>query len=115
MKRKQIHIRANDLEYEKLKSLAKEKKMTITDYIFENCLRENSPSVKFEIISEITRMQMSNFKIGININQIAKRVNSNKNLSKSDFDNFIEEEKKLKSLISEQNEMVKRLFKKLGK
>lgn len=116
MKKKQIHIRTNDSEYEKLKFLAKEKKMTITDYILENCLKENSPTVKFKIISEITKMQMSNFKIGNNINQIAKRVNSNKHsLSRTDFDNFIEVERKYKGILLQQNEMIKNLFKILKK
>lgn len=111
MKGKRIEIRISKVEKDILKALAKEKNMTMTDYVLESCLKENSTTVKSEIGYQIMKMQMSNFKIGNNINQIAKRVNSNKNLSKSDFEEFQKTNEQFRNLISEQNRTIKKLLK----
>lgn len=111
MKKKEIHIRTTEFEKNKLKILAKEKKMTMTQYILECCLKEHSKFVKSEIATDVYKMQMRNFKVETNMNQIAKRVNSNKNLSKTDFDNFQKTSEEFRNLISEQNKTIKKLLK----
>ena len=111
MKNKGIYIKVTNSERENIKSLAKGNKMSLSEYILHNALGNKSPTQKKNIAIEINKMQMRNFKVENNINQIAKRVNSNKNLSKSDLEKFEIQHNLYKELIIEQNNIINKIIK----
>jgi len=106
MKKLRIYIRVTEDEKTQIKRIAQSKKMTTSSYILDNCLGEKSPEVKRKINLELNNLSSSNYKVHNNINQLAKRVNSNQNLSKSDFEKFEYLFKIYTEEISEQNKKI---------
>ena len=80
-----VQIWLNDIEYEKLKEDAEKENITISEHIRKlivGARLKEKPDYKFyEVMKELT-------KIGINLNQIAKKVNS---LNLIDKDKYLQE------------------------
>lgn len=111
MKTERIRIRVTEDQKTKIKSLSEENHMSLSAYILYKSLGKNSPQIIREINREINNVRARNFKVENNINQIAKRMNSNKNLSKTDFEDFKNLYKTYQKEISEQNRIIKKLKK----
>lgn len=99
MKRdKQIKFRATESEYEKIKSIAQDRGLTLTKYLVDVALQNELPKppekviVTKEVLKEVyitapksdPNLVYEVSKIGTNLNQIARRVNQN------GFDNTLE-------------------------
>ena len=80
-----VQIWLNDIEYEKLKKDAEKENITISEHIRKlivGARLKEKPDYKFyEVMKELT-------KIGINLNQIAKKANS---LNVLDKDKYLQE------------------------
>ena len=77
----EFHIRLSDMEYDKLEEMSLKSKMTKSDVIrnliIEKEIKEK-PGIEFyEVMKELS-------KIGVNLNQIAKKANKN-NLIDEDY------------------------------
>lgn len=70
MKDKQIHIRLTKDDYDNIKQRSQKANLTITDYIMKSALNKEIVVITHyhEVFNEIR-------KIGINVNQIAKKCN----------------------------------------
>ena len=95
----------------KIKSLAEENNMSLSGYILHNSLGKDSPKIIREITFNIRKMRLRNFKVENNINQLAKRVNSNDNLSKTDIEEFKSLFRWYENTISDQTKIIKKLIK----
>ena len=75
----EFHIRLSDIEYDKLEEMSLKSKMTKSDVIrnliIEKEIKEK-PGIEFyEVMKELS-------KIGVNLNQIARRANQNNSIDK---------------------------------
>jgi uncharacterized protein (DUF1778 family) len=111
MKKYRIEIRVTKKEKELILNKAKTKNQSMSTYILNNCLGEKSPEIKRKINVELNNLMSSNRKVENNINQLAKRVNSNRNLSKSDYHNFEILFKKYTEHIVEKKKNIKQIKK----
>jgi len=75
----EFHIRLSDIEYDKLEEMSLKSKMTKSDVIRNLILEEEikeKPGIEFyEVMKELS-------KIGVNLNQIARRANQNNSIDK---------------------------------
>ena len=75
----EFHIRLSDIEYDKLEEMSLKSKMTKSDVIRSLILEEEikeKPGIEFyEVMKELS-------KIGVNLNQIARRANQNNSIDK---------------------------------
>ena len=114
MKKKRIEIRVSEFEKSKLKSLAGENDKTVSEYILDCSLGKYSTKSRTKIALEIKKLEIKNLRIGNNINQLSKRVNSNQNLSRSDFEKFEQSKKEHIKSVSEQTKRLMKLYKLLS-
>ena len=75
----EFHIRFNDIEYDKLEEMSLKSKMTKSDVIrnliLEKEIKEKPGYEFYEVMKELS-------KIGVNLNQIARRANQNNSIDK---------------------------------
>lgn len=73
-----IHIRMNDTEYELLQERANAVNMSIAEFI-RNALDNQQVTIKYELVADVPEIKklIGEFgKIGSNLNQIARHLNS---------------------------------------
>ena len=94
----EFHLRLNDIENEKLEYLAVQSKLSKSDIIrkliLENEIKEKPDKEFYKVMNELS-------KIGINLNQIATKVNSTNEFDIEYYKEQVNEIKKFTSLIKE--------------
>ena len=94
----EYHLRLNDIENDKLEELAMQSKLSKSDIIrkliLENEIKEKPDKEFYKVMNELS-------KIGINLNQIATKVNSTNEFDIEYYKEQVNEIKKFTSLIKE--------------
>ena len=94
----EYHLRLNDIENDKLEELAMQSKLSKSDIIrkliLENEIKEKPDKEFYKVMNELS-------KIGINLNQIATKVNSTNEFDKEYYKEQVNEIKNFTSLIKE--------------
>ena len=94
----EFHLRLNDIENEKLEYLAVQSKLSKSDIIrkliLENEIKEKPDKEFYKVMNELS-------KIGINLNQIATKVNSTNELDKKYYIEQVNEIREFTKLIKE--------------
>lgn len=94
----EFHLRLNDIENDKLEELAMQSKLSKSDIIrkliLENEIKEKPDKEFYKVMNELS-------KIGINLNQIATKVNSTNEFDIEYYKEQVNEIKKFTSLIKE--------------
>jgi hypothetical protein len=84
MREKRITVRLTEEEYEMLSKLAEERNLSVSELVrklvFERRLPKPTPKKAMLKIPECRKLAYELNKIGVNLNQIARRVNINKNI-----------------------------------
>lgn len=93
---KEVHLRFNDEEYEKLKASAKSVDMPLARYIRFMAMHGEVKEYNMKIVQDV-RMEMR--KIGTNINQIAAMVNASQVVTDVDLKSIKRECNRLTDLI----------------
>ena len=94
----EFHLRLNDIENDKLGELAMQSKLSKSDIIrkliLENEIKEKPDKEFYKVMNELS-------KIGINLNQIATKLNSIDEFDKDYYKEQVNEIRKFTSLIKE--------------
>lgn len=94
----EFHLRLNDIENDKLEELAMQSKLSKSDIIrkliLENEIKEKPDKEFYKVMNELS-------KIGINLNQIATKVNSTNEFDIEYYKEQVNEIKNFTSLIKE--------------
>lgn len=94
----EFHLRLNDIENDKLGELAMQSKLSKSDIIrkliLENEIKEKPDKEFYKVMNELS-------KIGINLNQIATKVNSTNEFDIEYYKEQVNEIKNFTSLIKE--------------
>jgi hypothetical protein len=115
LKQAQVHIRvSNAQKYEWLK-IAEEKKTNITDLIVSSVENKILNSDRKEIMTFIERQGNIFAKIENNINQIARVVNTEKNISNGLLEHYNKKLSELNVLKLEQKDLLKKIYNLLHK
>lgn len=94
----EFHIRLSDIESEKLENLSQRSKLSKSDIIrkliLENEIKEKPGKEFYNVMNELS-------KIGINLNQIAAKVNSTNELDKDFYKEQVKEMREFTRQIKE--------------
>lgn len=101
LRNRQLHIRLNDEELEKIENLASEKRLSTAKYCRDKLLYDKSHKAKTTTKEQIELLNQLN-KIGVNLNQLAHRANKNESLN-SLVNEFLENLKAFKTLKKQQH------------
>lgn len=93
---KEVHLRFDNEEYEKLKASAKSVGMPLAKYIRFMAMHGEVKEYNMKIVQDV-RMEMR--KIGTNINQIAAMVNASQTVTDTDLKSIKREHNRLSELI----------------
>lgn len=97
-KEKQIHFRVNEREYNMFIELTKKHNISITELIISSVFNRKFTS-EFRIINNQFNLLYSELRsVGVNINQIAKVVNTERSISKIELEKAMVEMRKIGSL-----------------
>jgi predicted signal transduction protein with EAL and GGDEF domain len=115
IKRAQLNLRLSDAIKDKWKKISDEKGLHLTDMIIASVENKLLDSDRKEIMSFIETQGNIYAKIENNINQVAKYVNTQKNISDSLLADYNSMLLQLNSKRIEQNELLRKIYRLLGK
>ncbi len=114
-KEKLIIIRIEKYRKENWKNLCVKKNISLTSLIINSVENRILDDERRKVIMFIEKQDNLFAKIENNINQVAKIANSQKFISKTEFDEFRNELKIISKLKEKQNEMFKKIYTMLAK
>ncbi|WP_207536284.1 plasmid mobilization relaxosome protein MobC [Desertivirga arenae] len=115
IKRAQLNLRLSDEVKDRWKKIADERGLHLTDMVIASVENKLLNSDRREIMSFIEKQGNVFAKIENNINQIAKYVNTQKNISDSVLVDYNSKLRELNCLQIEQNELFRKIYKLLAK
>lgn len=92
--KKIVNFRVRPDDYEEIKKRANERGLTITEYILSCCLVGRI----FPMGDELSNLRVEVNRLGVNVNQIAKKANSGE-IKAVGVDEFIKEQENLAALM----------------
>jgi len=110
-----IRVRMYDSQKKEWLKIVKDKNTTITDLVISSVENKLLNSDRREIMSFIEKQGNIYAKIENNINQIAKYVNTQKNLSDNVLADYNSKLNSLNSMKLEQNDLLRKIYKLLAK
>lgn len=110
-----IRVRMYKTQKDNWLKIVKEKGTTITDLVISSVENKLLDSDRKEIMSFIEKQGNIFAKIENNINQIAKYVNTHKNISDGVLADYNSKLKELNSMKLEQNELLRKIYNLLAK
>lgn len=110
-----IRVRMYESQKKEWLKIVKDKNTTMTDLVISSVENKLLNSDRKEIMSFIEKQGNIFAKIENNINQIAKYVNTQKNLSDNVLADYNSKLKELNTLHIEQNELFRKIYKLLAR
>ena len=98
---RQLHIRLNDDEFNKIENLASQKRLSTAKFCRDKLLYEKKQIATATTINQVELLNQLH-KIGVNLNQLAHRANKNESLNNL-ISEFIEELQLFKTLKKSQH------------
>ncbi|WHF51942.1 hypothetical protein QGN23_01370 [Chryseobacterium gotjawalense] len=110
-----IKIRISTNRKENWKKICSKKNISLTNLIINSVENRILDDERRKVLAFIEKQDNIFIKIETNINQLAKIVNSQKFISKTEFDEFRNELKIISKLKEKQNEMFEKIYAMLSK
>jgi len=113
-KRTRVEIRLTPEEKKKIQEYAKEDHLTVSNYIKNTAMRKIFLANRVEYTSELRGLNFQIAKVGNNVNQIAKHLNTVKETYPGDFSAFQDVMARYLEKMAEAERLLKRMYAKLA-